>query len=391
MELRPLICVPLALSIACTSDAQDKITAQKGRSAKPEYIISYPHTFVAQVGVSGRLENVTAPSDNDFYPYVYGPQFLQVGPDGSTIYAGGTFAKSQDASVKATSGIEVYRLSREGRFHHLTTFGRRSDGYPFALAFGRQGRFVYVLATQNSPQGPLCVLRGYRVSKTSNTTKLLSFRGRIIFSTVSKDGKNFRADIASDPKGQYIYVAQPQVHTVLQYRITANGLLKPLKVPAVSLSKTPLNLVAPLQGPFFYVTSEADSSLTQLKIMPNGALQIAHVFEFSAVKRRAISTMIVTPNGRFLYVSDGIHPVIQQYAVQTDGALKSLAPPTAASAPESMTVDLTSRFLYLVDTDGSNQRTISPYKISSSGTLVRVKGNPTASYGEVSLTFAQPR
>ena len=167
--------------------------------------------------------------------------------------------------------------------------------------------------------------------------------------------------------------------------------LKALPPSPISLPQIPSRLLCPLGGPFLYVVSRNDSSLTQLRRAKDGTLHMAHFFRFGNVnaERTADPVLAIAPNGRFLYVRDDTHPVVQQYAIRSDGDLRPLSPPTTAFSPDAISVDLTSRFVYLAGRGFMNQELIHPYSISSSGALVRIKGNPTATVNPASLTFTR--
>ena len=119
----------------------------------------------------------------------------------------------------------------------------------------------------------------------------------------------------SDPSGRFIYITRPQRRTVDVYRVTTSGSLKALSSPT-SLPQTPSRLLCPPSGPFLYVVSRNDSSLTQLRRDKDGLLHMAHFFRFADVNpERAVDPrLVILPNGRFLYVGDEAHSTLQQYA-----------------------------------------------------------------------------
>ena len=126
------------------------------------------------------------------------------------------------------------------------------------------------------------------------------------------------------------------------------------------LSQTPSRLLCPIGGPFLYVVSRNDSSLTQLRRGEDGTLHMAHFFRFDNAdgKPSYAPPLAITPNGRFLYVRDATDTATQQYAIGSDGALRPLSPPTVAFAPDDISVDLTSRFVYLNGRGITNQELI---------------------------------
>lgn len=384
-----LSAVSFMLVVSIPGHAQIKHTADRSTLSRPEYVISN-EAAVWRVQADGSLDNYDyggTGGTSTFYHYAYGPSLLRVSPDGSMVFAGGEQALMRDAVRKVF--IEAYRLSPQGRFRLVDTFAHEPSGdMPYALAFGTGGRFLYVIALRGSDtKHPFSALSSYRVSRGGRITRLPIPEQRI-----GVAGPN-KANMISDPQGSFIYITQPQNRTIAVYRVTTNGSLKALPPSPVSLSQTPSRLICPSTGPFLYVVSAKDNSLTQLRRDKDGTLHMTHFFRFGKVNpERAVDPVLaITPNGRFLYVGDDTRPVTQQYTIEPEGTLKALSPPTAAFSPESISVDLTNRFAYLVDTGETNERLICPYRISPSGTLIRIKGNPAATAGNVSLTFARPR
>jgi len=356
----------------------------------------HPTEFaVSNSGFSWRVEptgSLVSPSDaraSSLFPYAYDFRLLQVSPDGYSVYIGGQQFLTHDDKGKGF--LEAFSLSPQGRLQLVGTFAQGiSDNYPYGLAFGARGRFIYVLTAHAAPGHGFSALSSYRIGRGGRITKLSIPERRVGTAPIRQGDKVFQPDIISDPQGRFVYITQPQGHTVLQYRVTANGSLKPLGFNALSLPQIPSHLLFPQGGSFLYVTSTNDDSLTQLTVGPDGRLRVAHFFRFGNVKRTIDPVLAITPNGRFLYVGDDMRPVTQQYAIQPSGALKPLSPPTAAFSPESLSVDLTNRYIYLVDAGETNERLIRPYRISSSGVLSRIKGNPAAIYGSVSIAFVRP-
>ncbi len=385
----PLSClalVSLLLDMAGSGQAQAKRVTRPGTSVSSECAISDGGS-VWQIGGDGRLFSPSINEAENFYPYAYSPSLLRVSPDGAMVFAGGEQALTRDSARKVF--IEAYRLSPQGRFRLVNTFAHEPDGdLPYALAFGNGGRFLYVLTLRGSAaKRPFSVLSSYRVGRGGCVTCL-----RVPEQRIGVAGPD-QLSMISDPQGHFVYITRPQSRTVDVYRVTANGSLKALPPSPLSLSQTPSRLLCPPGGPFLYVVSRNDSSLTQLRRGEDGTLHMAHFFRFANVnpERTVDPVLAISPNGRFLYVGDDPHSAVQQYAIGSDGALRPLSPPTTAFSPDAISIDLTSRFVYLAGRGFTNQELIHPYRISPSGALVRIKGDPTATINPASLTFACPR
>ena len=382
-----LFCVGMAtIPNGMVAFAQTVTKAQKVRNSAVEFAVSNKGA-VWRVGPDGGLISLAASVNGSKFPYTYDFRLLKVSPNGRYICIGGQQFLGNSGTGKGF--LEVFQLSHQGQLELIGTLASKTVGeYPYALAFCGQGRFLYVLAAHGTPKLGSSILSGYRIGRQGVMTQLPNSSRRFNTVPINNGGQMSQADIISDPKGHFVYMIQPQSRTVLQYHVASNGTIETMKANPPFLPQKPSYLVFPSEGPFLYAVSAQDNSLMQLKVKTNGMLQVTRIFRFDKAHHSISPTFAITPSGRFLYMRDSASPFTKQYAIQSDGSLKSLSPSMAAFAPESMTVDLTSHFLYLVQAGETNERLIRPYRISSSGTLSQVKGNPTAVFGDVSLMFA---
>ncbi len=374
----------IALGMFMPGYAQHRSFLRQTPLVQPEYGFT-KRGGVFRVDAGGNFSSYGLNSRGEFYNYWNNPDLLRVSPNGSMIYIGGQQYMTSDSKEKTF--IETYRLFPNGAIRLIGSFAHgTSNDYPSALAFGAKGRFLYLLTVHEAVnKNYFSDLSTYRCDSLGRVTQLAGSKPRIAAPSLN------RADMISDPTGRFVYITQPDNRTIKQYRVSANGLLKPLSPTAVSLPQTPSTLVFPPGTPFLYVVSAKDNSLTQLRMSANGTLQMSHFFRFGSVKRTIDPILAISPNGRFLYVADDTLPVTRQFAIGADGALQPLSPPTAAFSPNYIAVDLTNRFAYLVDNGVANQQLIYPYRISPTGSLVRIKGDPASGVYPESLTFAQPR
>lgn len=378
--------VTLAISgaFACVCACTDAVPQKK--PVQREYV--FTKGGVGRVDADGRFSSLNTRIKATFGDYANNFDLVRPGPDGSTIYLGGQHSSNKEGEQDQEKAfIGVYHLLASGQMWKLGSFAHGAeDGNPYAIAFGRKGRFLYTLiAHKMTNKQYSSVLSTYQCERGRPVPRLSHTKQVIGSASVN------HADMITDPAGRFVYITQPQNRTINQYRVSADGSLKPLIPPAVSLSRLPSKLIFPSGTSFLYVVSAKDNSLTQLKMSANGTLHTAHFFQFGSVKRQIDPVLAITPNGRFLYVGNDLLPVTQQYAIGTSGAIHPLSPPTAAFSPDYMTVDLTSRYAYLARSGVTNQELVYPYRISPDGSLVRIKGDPMADVYPVSLTFAQLR
>ncbi len=378
------------LSVAGHPDGhtQGATTTRLGSLTRPEYAILNPYTFIFRVSVDGRLNALKDDPDNpigDSSLAHYGPQILELNGDGSTVYIGGQIAQSGVANADEAR-IDAYHLSAQGRLRRITTFARQTDGHPYALTFGRDGRFLYVLASRKTLLGESSSLTGYRVSRSGRVTRLPSVALSLGPGDPGDPGEA-KSALISDVRGRFVYASHSPARSVRQYRVAADGSLRPLSPAVVSLPFAPARMISPRRGPFFYLFSLYGNRMVQMRAGADGTLRRVRSFQLGGLN--TYRSVVVTPDGRFLYVG-GAHSVIGQYVVGPDGQMRPLLPPAAVFYPGELKINLDGHFLYVIGGGQNNQVFIQPYQIGPSGVLVRIKGNPTATAGNVSLAFAHP-
>ncbi|MHB8888156.1 MAG: lactonase family protein [Acidobacteriaceae bacterium] len=107
-----------------------------------------------------------------------------------------------------------------------------------------------------------------------------------------------------------------------------------------------------------------------------------------ATGAQKITSISVSPNGSYLYITDGLGNVLLPYTVGANGALQSLAGGAvkndpSASNPSYVVVDSTTQFLYMLNQNSTNinnpSSSITAYNIQSNGQLQEMQGSPFAS------------
>ena len=173
------------------------------------------------------------------------------------------------------------------------------------------------------------------------------------FSISDHDGPHAHM-IASDPSGQFVLANDLGLDRTFVWRFDAQaGKLKALDppfVPAASAGAGPRHFVFHPNGRVFYNLYEEAS---QLAVYDWNAQTGAMAFKQKTTTlpgyggTNYTSEIIITPNGRFIYVANRLHNTIAIFAVAPDGKLRWLGEKwTRGDYPRNIALDPGGRFLY---------------------------------------------
>jgi 6-phosphogluconolactonase len=168
--------------------------------------------------------------------------------------------------------------------------------------------------------------------------------------------------VAVDPSGQFVIANDAGLDLTLVWRFDAQaGRLLPADVPVLGAPSgaAPRHFVFHPNGRVFYNLYEQDSKVA--------------VYDYDAAKgafksKQLVSTLppkfsgsnlpaeiIITPDGRFLYVSNRLHNSIAIFAVADDGLLRMIGESWVhADYPRSLTLDARDGFLYSCNQRGDS-------------------------------------
>jgi len=168
----------------------------------------------------------------------------------------------------------------------------------------------------------------------------------------------------ADPKGRFLYLAQPGPVAVLQFTINNNGTLSSATAATSNNPDAPFAVVIDPSDQYAYVENESIQSIFQYSVGANGAftaLNPPRLVNGSAVP------LALHPSGQYAYASNALYG-IYQYAIGTGGTLTPLNPPSvpAGSLPGCIAMHPSGNFAYVVNVDGN---TISQFAVNAGGTL----------------------
>jgi 6-phosphogluconolactonase len=277
----------------------------------------------------------------------------------------GSLTLSQDHSllfaVNAGSGeVSVFRV--HGSTLVLSDKVLSEGGEPNAIA--QRGNLVYVVNTGGSSSVAGFLLEGGHLHYIKNSLTFLS------------TNTSGAASIAFTPDGQFLAVTERLTNNIDVFKVLADGKLSPIVINpsagpgafAVSFAPEGVAIVSET-GPANVTNGSAVSSYS---ILPNGTLS-------------AISTSVptlgaancwnaVTPDGRFVYVSNAGSSTISGFAISATGVLFALPGTVVGENPNGagnldIAVSADGKFLYTLN---SSDGTIGIFAIQKDGTLSNV-------------------
>jgi 6-phosphogluconolactonase len=181
--------------------------------------------------------------------------------------------------------------------------------------------------------------------------------------------------VASDPGGQFVIANDAGLDLTLVWRLDMQtGRLLPADAPVVAAPSgaAPRHFVFHPNGRIFYNLYEHDAKIAVYDYdSTRGAMRLKQTITTLPAKfagSNLSSEILITADGRFLYVSNRLHSSIAVFAVAGDGQLRSVAENWAhADSPRSISIDPSGEFLYSCNNKGDS---LTSFRISPvSGTL----------------------
>jgi len=198
--------------------------------------------------------------------------------------------------------------------------------------------------------------------------------------------------VALSPKGDALFVANSASNSVTAYGVNSGGMLA-----AAGSTQTggtdPVSMAVDAAGHLF-VVNEGSANISIFTVSGTGLAQTGLFSTVRGTTGTDPSAIAITPNGKFLYVTDKVDGTVTEYNVDSSGNLSQPvsypvgATPTAVIV-SNLTVSNTpsSNFLYVAN--GSSSNNISAFSICDNpsttcvtnppdGALTAVAGSPFA-------------
>jgi 6-phosphogluconolactonase len=192
-------------------------------------------------------------------------------------------------------------------------------------------------------------------------------------------------------RAQFAYVANTNSNNVSAYSSGSGGVLTPVPGSPFPVGPNPASVAVDPTGKFAYVVNDSNvpevpGTVSAFTIGSGGALTPVPGSPFPAGDTP--DSVAVDPTGRFVYVVNvaisGQLGAVSAFSIGPNGALTPVpgSPFSAGSLPEALAIDPTGKFLYVA---GSSS--VSAFSIGPNGALTPVPGSPfPAGFGTISVT-----
>jgi 6-phosphogluconolactonase len=275
----------------------------------------------------------------------------------------GSLTLSQDHSllfaVNAGSGeVSVFRVGQS----NLALVAKVNSGGSEPNAVAQQGNLVYVLNAGGSSD-----VVGFKL----NNGKLDEIPASTRFLTTNNSNA---ASLAFSPDGKFLVVTERATNNLDVFAVQSDGTLSPIVVnPSAGQGAFSVNF-APNGAALVSETGPGGvpngSAISSYAVQANGTLSpiSTSVPTFGA----ANCWNAITPDGRFIYVSNAGSATISGFAIGNSGALTPLPNTVLASNPTGATnldiaVSADGKFLFTLN---SGNGTIGIFAIQKDGTLI---------------------
>jgi 6-phosphogluconolactonase len=305
------------------------------------------------------------------------PAQLAVDAKGQTLYVASEVA---DFNGTKHGGIIAYRINpTDGSLTQLNQVDSQGAG-PVYLSPTPNGRHLLVA---NYVSGTVAVFPIQSDGKLGNASSVQQQQGPAgagkpeaavegSFAISDHNGPHAHM-IASDPGGKYVFSTDLGLDRIYQWRFDdASGQLTPNDPPWITASSAgagPRHFVFHPNGKTLLLVNEEASTLTSYRFdNQKGTLKQQHVVSSLPVDYKGTNFaagLVLSEDGKHLYVANRLHNSIGQFSVGPDGELHSVAEIwTRGDYPRSLTLSPDGHYLYAMNQRSDNVTRFSVDKAS---------------------------
>jgi 6-phosphogluconolactonase (cycloisomerase 2 family) len=184
-----------------------------------------------------------------------------------------------------------------------------------------------------SPGSFLYVISGTAASSTANTISIFSIGSNGALSpagTFTAAANSTLSGMKTDPKGQFMYVADSTNNNVISLSIDASGALSPVAGSPFAAGTAPVEVAVDGTGTFVYVSNSGSNNVSAYKAS-SGVLTEVAGSPFSTQGNNTITAtqpgfLIVDATNTFLFVSNVGGKSIASFGINAaDGTLKAVS------------------------------------------------------------------
>jgi len=215
------------------------------------------------------------------------------------------------------------------------------------------------------------------------------------FAVSDHDGPHLHM-VAADPTGQYVIADDAGLDLTLVWRFDPQaGRLLPADVPVVSApsGSAPRHFVFHPNGRIFYNLYEHDAKVAVYDYDgTQGKLKLKQIITTLPPKfagSNLASEILITADGRFLYISNRIHNALAVFAVAADGQLRMNSETWAhADNPRSAAIDPSGAFFFSCNQKGDS---ITSFRINGANGALQFTGRFEPVGSPASMIMLRPR
>ncbi|MBP1131858.1 6-phosphogluconolactonase (cycloisomerase 2 family) [Serratia sp. PL17] len=305
------------------------------------------------------------------------PAQLAVDAKGQTLYVA---SEVVDFNGTKHGGIIAYRINpTDGSLTQLNQVDSQGAG-PVYLSPTPNGRHLLVA---NYVSGTVAVFPIQSDGKLGNASSVQQQQGPAgagkpeaavegSFAISDHNGPHAHM-IASDPGGKYVFSTDLGLDRIYQWRFDdASGQLTPNDPPWITASSAgagPRHFVFHPNGKTLLLVNEEASTLTSYRFdNQKGTLKQQHVVSSLPADYKGTNFaagLVLSEDGKHLYVANRLHNSIGQFSVGPDGELHSVAEIwTRGDYPRSLTLSPDGHYLYAMNQRSDNVTRFSVDKAS---------------------------
>jgi 6-phosphogluconolactonase len=312
------------------------------------------------------------------------PSWITVNPAGTTLYA---VSEIDDFSDDHSGAVASFNIDRSNG--QLTKLGLVSSGgaNPAHMSVHPSGKYAFVGNYSGGsvavfPVGPNGALGAAVDMKHPSGPLHPAFarddpKGQF---AVSDHAGSHVHMVQSDPRGSFVIANDAGLDQTLIWHFDAvTGHLNAAGTPSIDAppGSAPRHFAFHPDGRTFYNIHEHDGQLVVYSYDQNeGTLterQTLTALPPRFAGSNLSSEILVSPNGRFVYVANRLHDSIMIFSILGDGKLKPVGDEwVRADYPRGLCIDPAGRFLYSCNQKGDS---ITSFRIGPSDGLLQFTGN----------------
>jgi 6-phosphogluconolactonase len=284
---------------------------------------------------SGRLDQSTGrPTIETWTDVLADPSWLELSPDRQTLYA---------VSELSPNGMVAAFAVRDGpaqlNRQPVLINQRLTGAKPAHVKVHPSGAFLF---TSLYDGGAVAV---HPVHDDGSIGSVCDLRVH------QHNGRQARAhQVELDPTGTHVLAVDLGLDVVFTYRLDQTGRLDETSRTTFAAGSGPRHLVFHPRGDFAYVVHELDSTVTVCR-WQNGVLEPLDTLSTSPQSPNYPGEIVISPDGRFLYVSNRGSNTVGVFAVEDGGAHLNLrsTPSCGGDWPRHLAIDAGGSRLYVAN------------------------------------------